>query len=309
GYLIAKAAGLPTAAWIVDRFGERRSLFWSVTIVAAGSLLCALTASLPLFVGARILHGAAGAVLLVAAQTILLRLFPPTSQGLVQALYAVGAMMAPTTFAPAVEGWLTDSFSWAWVFWLNAGLAPVVFTCLLPCRDWLPNSAQLRRPFDGIGFCLFLLAMVALIYVLLEGSRWNWFDDACITLFSVIGVGVGIAFVAWRVIDTRSRLIERKIFTDPQFTFGFVASFVAGFVLYSCACIIPGFALMDLVLTEMGAGILFLSSTVAVGARLVIVGSLISWLVLSPFLFTLLGIVLVMSAMWMLSGSTPDSGA
>src|SRR5690606_4605952 len=309
GYLIAKAAGLPTAAWIVDRFGERRSLFWSVTIVAAGSLLCALTASLPLFVGARILHGAAGAVLLVAAQTILLRLFPPTSQGLVQALYAVGAMMAPTTFAPAVEGWLTDSFSWAWVFWLNAGLAPVVFTCLLPCRDWLPNSAQLRRPFDGVGFCLFLLAMVALIYVLLEGSRWNWFDDACITLFSVIGVGAGIAFVAWRVIDTRSRLIERKIFTDPQFTFGFVVSFVAGFVLSGSAFLIPAFALKVLALPAMDAGLLLLPSSAAVGAGLVIAGTLITWKKLNPLLFTPLGIVLVMTAMWMLSGSTSESGA
>ena len=308
-YLIAKAAGLPTAAWIVDRFGERRSLFWSVTIIVAGSLLCTLAIGMPLFVGARIFHGAAGAVLLVAAQTILLRLFPPASQALVQALYAVGVMMAPTTFAPAVQGWLTDSFSWNWVFWLNAGLTPVVLLCLLPYRKRLPNTVQLRRPFDGFGFCLFLLAMAALIYVLLEGSRWNWFDDDRITLFSGIGIGAGIVFVVWRVIDARARLIERTIFSNTQFTFGFTVSFVAGFVLSGSAFLIPAFALGVLALPAMDTGLLLLPSSAAVGAGLLIAGALITWKKINPLLFTPLGIVLVMTAMWMLSGSSSESGA
>jgi len=104
-------------------------------------------------------------------------------------------------------------------------------------------------------------------------------------------------------------LIERKIFTDPQFTFGFVVSFVAGFVLSGSAFLIPAFALKVLALPAMDAGLLLLPSSAAVGAGLVIAGTLITWKKLNPLLFTPLGIVLVMTAMWMLSGSTSESGA
>ena len=310
GYLIAKLACLPAAAWIVDRIGEARAFLWSALTVVVASILCALPIPPETFVGARIIQGAAGAALLVSAQTILFRLFPSAKQGLVQAVYALGVVMAPTTLAPAVQGWLTDDFSWTWVFWLNAALAPLAFLCLAPFWSRLPNTVRMRRPFDWVGFGLFSLAMTAIVYVLLQGPRWNWFEAAHITAWALVGAASLIAVVGWRIIgQKRSELFDRSTFTDAHFGFGFFVSFVAGFALFGSAFLIPAYALNVLRMPAMDAGLLLLPSSLAVGTGLLIAGGLIAAKNLNPLKFVPLGIGLVMTAMWMLSWSNLDSGA
>jgi DHA2 family multidrug resistance protein len=310
GYLISKVACLPAAAWLVDRMGEARAFLWSAALIVAASVLCALTTSLDAFIASRIAQGAGGAALLVAAQTILFRLFPKARQGLVQALYAVGVVMAPTTLAPAVQGWLTDNFSWTWVFWLNLCLAPIALLCLAPFGSYLPNTIRMRRPFDFIGFGLFSLAMTVLVYVLLEGPRWNWFDEAHIALWAFIGGAALIAAIGWRVIgQNRTEMFDRTVFTHAHFAFGFFVSFVAGFALFGSAFLIPVFALNVLAMPPADAGLLLLPSSLAVGTGLLIASVLITAKNLNPLKFVPFGIALVMTAMWMLSWSNLDSGA
>ncbi|WP_239254235.1 DHA2 family efflux MFS transporter permease subunit [Candidatus Nitrotoga sp. M5] len=309
-YLVSKTVCLPVAAWFVDRFGETRSLFWSIFIVTVTSVACLLAVHLLPFVAARIFQGGAGAVLLVAAQTILFRLFPINKQGLVQAVYAFGVVVAPTALAPAVMGWLTDEFSWVWGFGVNLVLVLLAISCLGPYRRHLPNSLRVRRPFDWIGFHFFLLSMTALIYVLLEGSRWNWFDDDHITFWSLVSVGALIAFIVWRFFNpTRSELYDRAVFANTQFAFGFLVSFVAGFVLFGSAFLIPVFALNVLQLPSKEAGMLMLPSCMTIGAALLFAGALMSRKNISPLTFVPFGVSLVMMAMWMLSWSSSASGA
>ncbi|MBO6815056.1 MAG: DHA2 family efflux MFS transporter permease subunit [Rhizobiaceae bacterium] len=309
GYLIAKLTCLPSAAWIVDRIGEARAFLWSALTVVVASILCTLPIPLETFVGARIIQGAAGAALLVSAQTILFRLFPSAKQGLTQAVYALGVVMAPTTLVPAVQGWLTDDFSWTWVFWLNAALAPLAFLCLTPFWSRLPNTVRMRRPFDWIGFVLFSLAMTAIVYVLLQGPRWNWFEAAQITASTLVGAASLVAVVGWRIIgQKRSELFDRSTFTDAHFGFGFFVSFVAGFALFGSAFLIPTYALNVLRMSAMDAGLLLLPSSLAVGTGLLIAGGLINTKNLNPLKLVPLGIGLVMTAMWMLSWSNLDSG-
>ncbi|MEM9638991.1 MAG: MFS transporter, partial [Pseudomonadota bacterium] len=187
GYLAAKLACLPAAAWVTDRIGEARTFLWSALSIVAASILCALPTPLDLLIMARVIQGTAGAALLVSAQTILFRLFPPATQGLVQAIYALGVVMAPTTLSPAVQGWLTDDFSWTWVFRLNVAIALLAFLCLARVWPHVPNTIRVRRPFDWIGFAFFSLAMTALVYVLLQGPRWNWLEAAHITACAIVG--------------------------------------------------------------------------------------------------------------------------
>lgn len=309
-YLMAKLACLPAAAWVVGRFGEVQTFFWSMALVAAASASCALMIDLVPFVAARVLQGAAGAGLLVVAQTMLFRLFPNSKQGLVQALYALGVVVAPTSLAPAVQGWLTDGFSWTLIFWLNLGLAPIVLFCVVPFKGLLPDTRATKLPFDWIGFGWFAVAMGAIVYVLLEGSRWNWFDDGRITAWALIGAAA-LALATSRLIFSKSRsgFFDRLVFTDPHFAFGFFVSFVAGFALFGSAFLIPVFALNVLSMPPMDAGLLLLPSSLAVGAGLLIAGGLITAKSLNPLKFVPFGIALVVSGMWMLSGASLESGA
>lgn len=308
-YLMAKLACLPAAAWIVDRFGETRILLWSLTVVLLASLVAALTLDPIPFITARIAQGAAGAGLLIAAQTILFRLFPKARQGLVQALYALGVVMAPTTLAPAVQGWLIEDFSWTWVFWLNAGLAPAALLCLLPFRTMLPNTRRAGPAFDWIGFGCFSLSMTALVYVLLTGARWNWFDAPHIVLWTVIGLAA-LAIVVYRLVagGDRTGFFDRSVFSNAHFSFGFFVSFFAGFALFGSAFLIPAFALNVLAMPPKAAGLLLLPSSLAVGIGLLFAGTLVTVKKLNPLKFVPFGVAFFMIALWVLSWSGLESG-
>ncbi|MCV0429460.1 MAG: DHA2 family efflux MFS transporter permease subunit, partial [Roseibium sp.] len=309
GYLIAKVAFLLAAAWLVDRFGETPNLFWSVSLVAMASIPCAMNVELEAFVFARVAQGAAGAVLLVSAQAILFRLFRKQQQGVIQAFYALGVVMAPTTLAPAVQGWFTDQFSWTWTFWLNLLICAVVMLFLIPYRSCLPRTSRKCPQFDWIGFMLIGLAAASLVYVCLEGPRWNWFDDGHILLWTSIGLGALALVIFWRVLgQNRSQIFERQVFTNAQFAFGFLVSFIAGFALFGSAFLFPAFALGVLRMPPQDAGFLLLPSSLSVGSGLLAAGALVTWKNVNPFKFVPLGVVLVMTAMWMLSWSSLESG-
>lgn len=309
-YLMAKVACLPAAAWWTDRIGETRILAFAIVFITLSSLVCAVPANFPALIAGRVIQGTAGATLLVAAQTIVFRLFGNTCQPVAQAVFALGIVMAPTTLAPAVQGVLTDEISWHWVFWLNTFLGAFVLLFLLPFAQYLPNSRQVFAAFDWIGFLIFAGAMTTLLYVLLEGPRWNWFDDPHIVAIALVCLCCLAALVVWAWLwPHRSTMFNSTVFSESHFTFGFFVSFVAGFAMFGSAFLIPAFALNVLALPATDAGLLLLPSSLAVGSGLLAAGILISANNLSPLKFVPLGILLMMAAMWMMSRSTLESGA
>jgi DHA2 family multidrug resistance protein len=205
---------------------------------------------------------------------------------------------------------LTDEISWHWVFWLNTFLGAFVLLLLLPFAQYLPNSRQVFAAFDWIGFLIFAGAMTTLLYVLLEGPRWNWFDDPHIAAIALICLCCLAALAVWAWLRPhRSTMFNSTVFSESHFTFGFFVSFVAGFAMFGSAFLIPAFALNVLALPATDAGLLLLPSSLAVGSGLLAAGILISANNLSPLKFVPLGILLMMAAMWMMSRSTLESGA
>lgn len=308
-YLIAKVACLPASAWFVNRFGETRIFKHSVVWLAAISIVSTLDLSLDALIVARIVQGAAGAALLVSAQTILLRIFPRQQQGLVQALFAVGVVMAPTTLAPAVQGWLIEDFSWKWVFGINLGIASVAMFILACLRSHLPNTIHRVGRFNYIGFVLFTLSVATVIYVMLEGPRWNWLDDSHIVTAITLSSVICLTTVAW-LLRAREKfsIIGRDIFFKADFTFGFCVSFIAGFVMFGSAFLIPAFALNVLTLTPSETGFMLLPSCLSLSIGLLIAGALITAKNLNPLKLVPLGVLLTITAMWMLSLSSLNSG-
>jgi DHA2 family multidrug resistance protein len=149
----------------------------------------------------------------------------------------------------------------------------------------------------------------SLVYVLVEGSRWDWFEDAKIIWLSLIAGSALVGFVIWqRSPENRSPLIDFKIFRHEEFAFGFAVSFVAGFALFGSAFLIPAFALQVLQFPARDAGLVLLPSALTVGLGLLTSGSVIQFLRASPVVIVPFGIGIFMTAMWLLSGSNPESG-
>lgn len=309
-YLIAKLVLLPPAAWLVDRFGERRTLTIAMAVVVSASICCALSPGLALLVLARLAQGAGGAALLVSAQTAIFRLFRTGGQGLTQATYGLGVVMGPMALAPATQGWLTEHHSWTWVFGLNTVIALVALICLLPFYQLLPGERRTDKPFDWPGLVLFGFGMTALTYVQIEGTRWNWFEAWHVRFWASFGAGSLIIYGGRALIRKRqSELFNWSVFEDPQFTFGFFVSFIAGFALFGSAFLMPAFALNALHLPPDDVGSLLAPASLTIGAGLLFGGAAIDRRGIHPLRFVPFGIVMVMAAMWLLSGSNSNSGA
>lgn len=306
-YFIAKLTMFPVAVWLLARMGRRRVLLGATSLLLASALGCALTTDLGPLIAWRAAQGAGGAVLLVAGQTLLFELFPRRQQGMVQAAFALAIVMMPTTIAPALQGWTTDALSWSWIFLFSLPFGAIGMLALLVHVDEPKRHAG---RFDWPGAALLAIAMACLLFVTQEGSRYDWFEEPKIVHLTIGGAVALALFVAWEIrAGRRAALIDFGVLRDAHFTFGFVVSFVAGCALFGSAFIIPAFALSVIDLGPMHAGLLLLPGGVTLGLGLLAVGGLIQFGKVPPMLFIPAGILCFMTAMWMLSGLTVESGA
>jgi DHA2 family multidrug resistance protein len=308
GYTAFKLIGFMTAPWLMNRFAPRQVLISATLLMGLACAVAAMTARLDLLVALRIIQGFAGGTLLVGGQVIIFRAWPRSHQPILQALFAMGAVVAPATLAPALQGWLIDSQSWAWIFFSVVPLALAASGLLLTADAPMPTKTR-RRPFDGVGFCLICVTLLCFTYVLSQGSRWDWFEEPRILWLTVMGAAALLAFLGQQVLTQGQGVLDFTLFKSSDFTFAFIVSFVAGAALFGSAFLIPAFALSVLAFTPTDAGQLLLpSGAFFIGALLIS-----AWLMqarrVPPFATVPFGILMIMVAMWMLSGSTRESGA
>lgn len=308
GYTAFKLIGFIGAAWLLGRYPARTVLLVATLGMGVACALATLSTQLELLVLLRVIQGYTGGTLLVAGQVILFSAFARGLQPLLQALFAIGAVVAAATLAPALQGWLIDSQSWAWIFFAVVPLALLSGGLLLLVGKPVP-AAGTARAFDPIGFMLMALCLLCLTYVLSQGSRWDWFETPHITWLSLIGGAALLAFFAHQALAKGSNLLDGSLFHSSDFSFALIVSFVAGAALFGSAFLIPAFALSVLGLRPTDAGLLLLPS----GGCFIVTLLFAAWLMqarrVAPFATVPFGIALIMVAMWMLSGSSSDSGS
>lgn len=308
-YIALKLIGFVTAPWLMTRV-PARVLVLSATIVMG--LACALTIFPPwleLVIVLRVVQGFAGGALLVAGQALLFTAFPRAHQPLLQAIFAMGAVVAPSTLAPAFQGWLIDSQSWTWIFLSVAPIALASLGALLAVEDDPAFSSE-TAPFDWLGFALISTAFFALSFVLSQGARWNWFEEPRIVWASTLAVASFAAFGGQQMLHRDGAgLIGLSAFRSDDFAFAFIVSFVAGAALFGSAYLIPSFAVSVLAFTPTAAGLLLAPSGVVFVLTLLLAAFLIQKRGLPPIATVPFGILAIMAAMWMLSQSTAESGA
>ena len=308
GYIALKLIGFMLAPWLMQRFSPRNVLIGATLVMGLACCVAAVSAWLELLIALRILQGFAGGALLVAGQAIIFRGYPRALQPILQALFAMAAVVASATLAPALQGWLIDSQSWAWIFFSVVPLALAASGLLLIADH--PVPARVRQPsFDWLGFSLLSAALFCFTYVLSQGSRWDWFEEPRILLLTVLGTAALLGFLGQQVLADDQGLLDLSLFKSSDFTFAFIVSFVAGAALFGSAYLIPAFALSVLAFTPTDAGLLLLPSGGFFVGSLLIAAWLFQARRVPPVATVPLGILLIMAAMWMLSGSTSESGS
>ncbi|PYE86965.1 MFS transporter [Phyllobacterium leguminum] len=308
GYTALKLIGFMTAPWLMTRINPRSLIVGATLVMGTACGIAAITARLDLLVALRIMQGFSGGILLVGGQTIIFLSLPRSRQPILQALFAMGAVVAPATIAPALQGWLLDNQSWTWIFF---SVVPIALTAagLLLIADSPTPVMTTRTPFDWIGFPLICVTLFCFTYVFSQGSRWDWFEEPRILWLTVIGSAALLTFLGGQLIGKGQGLLDFTLFGSEDFSFAFVVSFVAGAALFGSAYLIPSFAVSVLAFTPTDAGQLLLPSGALFIGALLLAAFLMQTRRIPPIATVPFGILMIMVAMWMLSGSTSQSGA
>lgn len=236
-YLVANAIILPMTGWLAATFGRKRLLMMSTAGFTLSSLLCGAAPNLASLVIFRIIQGATGGALQPLSQAVLLESFKPEDRGRAMGFWGLGIVVAPI-LGPVVGGWLTEYYSWRWVFYINL---PFGIASLLMTRAYVFDPPYLRKESRGIdywGMGLLVVGIGALQYVLDKGQQDDWFSSRVITTLSIVS---GIALAALLVQQWRSNnpLVDLKLFKDRTYAVGVFLMTVLGFVLYGSLVLLP----------------------------------------------------------------------
>jgi DHA2 family multidrug resistance protein len=242
-YLVSNAIVLPLTGWFSSLFGRKRFYMTCVVIFTLSSMLCGFAPSLGLLVFFRILQGAGGGALQPISQAILLESFPKEKQGMAMAMFGMGVVMAPI-IGPTLGGWLTDSYSWRWIFLINipVGILSLILTFfLISDPPFLARKAwKAGVHVDFIGLGLLSVGLGFLQVVLDKGQREDWFESHFIAALTVVAVLSLLAVVFWEWRQEHP-IIDLKLFQDRSFATANSMMFMLGFVLWGSTLLIPLF--------------------------------------------------------------------
>ena len=236
-YIVASAIMTPLAGFCAMRFGLRQTLVTCVIGFTIVSMLCGAAQSLEQLVLFRALQGGFGAALVPVSQAIMMDTYPREEQGKAMAMWGVGTMLGPIA-GPSLGGWLTDEFSWRWVFYVNL---PVGILCTLGILALVRDSAHTGpRRFDLLGFTLLAVAIGSFQLMLDRGHMLDWFDSAEIIAETLVA-GVAFAMFLIHMLTDRQPFLSRDLFSDRNLCVGLCFTALAGFLLIVSATLMPPF--------------------------------------------------------------------
>ena len=236
-YLVANAIILPITGWLSNYFGRKRLLLFSVMGFTLSSFLCGAAPNLPLLIIFRLTQGACGGALQPLSQAVLLESFPPESRGKAMGFWGLGIVVAPV-LGPVLGGWLTDSYSWRWVFYINlpVGLLSVIMVQMFVFDPSYIKRSKASIDYWGIGM---LAVWVGALQVAFDkGEELDWFSSHFITILTIVAVTFSIGFLV-RELVAEHPVVNLKVFLIRSYSAGVFLMTVLGFVLYGSIVVIP----------------------------------------------------------------------
>lgn len=300
-YLISNAVVLPLTAWLGNRFQRKRFLLFCIFLFTAASLMCGLSINLPMLLLMRVIQGIGGGALAPISQAILMESFPPRKQGVAQALFGLGVVVAPVV-GPVLGGWLTDSYSWRWIFYINIPIGIVAFWAIQQTVEdppWVKNSDP--GPLDTIGLIALSLWLGCQEVFLDKGQEDDWFGSRFIRTMMVLAI-VGFVVFVLRELKAEKPMVDLRLFKVRTFAVGSALVLLTSVLIYGVGLLTPQFLQMLIGYSATAAGIATSPLGLGAGVSMVIVGVAVRKI--DPRLIAIFGFMVFAIAGYRLSGVT-----
>ncbi|WP_339690598.1 DHA2 family efflux MFS transporter permease subunit [uncultured Parasphingorhabdus sp.] len=294
-YILASAVAIPITGWIADRIGSRNLFLLSIAGFTASSLLCATASNLEMLVFYRVMQGLSGAFVMPLSQTVMLDINPPKNHPRAMAIWGMGVMIAPIT-GPVIGGYLTENFSWEWIFLINVPLGIIAFVMLWTL---LPSRPIARRKFDLSGFLLFAIFIASFQLMLDRGNSEDWFDSWEIIIeFGIAASALWIFSI--HMATAKNPFLSRDLFRNRNLITAMLLMIVAGVSMFSTMALLPPMLQNIYHYTPIDAGIILAPRGVGVFLGMAI-GSRLATIIDARYVVAT-GMALASYSAWMMTG-------
>jgi MFS transporter, DHA2 family, multidrug resistance protein len=309
-YLIANAIVLPVSGWLSSVVGRKRFYMICVALFTASSLLCGLAPNLSALIISRVLQGLGGGGMPTSEQAILADTFPPQKRAQAFALYGIAVIVAPTV-GPTLGGWITDNYSWHWIFFINVPIG-IVSLALVHWFVAEPEALERERRdrlagglhIDWVGFALIAVTFGSLEWVLDRGQEDDWFSSTVIVTFATVAAAAFIFFIVWELTE-EDPVVDLRLLCRRQFGMSFLIMLAIGAILFGSTQIMPQLLQTNFPYTAELSGLAIMPGGLAMLVMMPIAGQVTG--LMQPKYWIALGLAAIALAMWYSTRLVPDA--
>lgn len=306
-YAIGNVIIVPMTSWLSQQFGRRNYFAASIMMFTAFSFLCGNATGIWELVIFRFMQGLGGGALLVTSQTIITESYPYEKRSMAQAIYGMGVIIGPT-LGPPLGGYITDHFSWPYIFYINIPLG-IIAALLTMQFVKSPKYAEksLMADIDWLGIGLLAIFVGSLQYILEKGQDDDWFNSSTIIVLAVLSI-LGAFFFIWRETVFRNPVVHLRVLRNGNLRVGTILSFILGFGLYGSTFIIPLYTQSTLGWTATQAGELLIPSALTTAFMMPIIGRLLQKGLRQQYMVAFGMLMFFFFCFWGYKILTPDTG-
>lgn len=297
-YIVAAAIMTAPIGWLANRFGTKKLFIICVICFTLASLLCGVAQSIEQMVLFRLLQGMGGAALVPLSQSVLLNSYPPEERGSAMAIWGMGVMLGPI-MGPTLGAWLTDNYSWHWVFLVNLPVGIITAIGLMLFMDETKPQQGMR--FDWFGFLALAVGIGSLQLMLDRGEQVGWFEATEIWIEAIVSA-IGFYFFFAHSLTTNNPFVRFELFKDRNFVSGCLFMVLIGVTLFGTMALVTPFLQNVLNYPILTAGMLLASRGIGTLAAMMMVGRLLRFFQARYLILT--GLIITTFTLWVMTGFT-----
>jgi DHA2 family multidrug resistance protein len=303
-FIVGNAIVIPLTGWLSNVFGRKRFFLFCIALFTTSSLLCGAAPNLQTLVFCRVLQGLSGGAMMPLSQAILMETFPAEEQGMAMAVWGLGMMLAPI-LGPVLGGWITENYSWRWIFYLNLPVGTLAFLLITLILVDPPYIKRALTRIDWPGLSFLVLGMGCLQILLDKGEREDWFNSTLILTLACLSA-LGLLLFVWQEWRTKEPVVDLRILTNRTFAVGTVFTTLVMFGLYGTFVLIPLYCQLVAGYTPLLAGKVMSIQVIGTFVSTLLTGRLFNRI--DPRMFVALGCLAAGYGTWDMTHFNPQVG-